>query len=154
MMRPFRIFAIRDLILLLITLILWQNLIDSSVFHVMTAAFTGISALLFHEWGHLLGAHLSGAIVHRAPSVFSPFLFDLDSQRNTRPQFLLASGTGFIATSCFLFFFVLVLPLDTLAGRLSLYLALGLASLTVIIEFPIAWLVYQKKKIPRVEIFR
>ncbi len=153
-MRCFRVFAIRDVTLLLTTVVLWQNLIDYSSFHIFTAILTGLSALLFHEWGHLLGAHLSGAIVHRAPILFSPFLFDLDSHRNSRAQFLMTSATGFIATSLFLFFFVFVLPLDSLAGRLSLYIGLGLASLTVLVEFPIAWLVYRKRKIPRVEIFR
>jgi len=153
-MRSFRIFAIRDSVLFVIVVVLWQNLIDSNFFHVMTAIITGVSALLFHEWGHLLGAHLSNAVVYRAPSFFSPLLFDLDSQRNTRAQFLLTSATGFIATSLFLFFFVFILPLDTLAGKISLYIGLGLAALTILIEFPIAWLVYRKKKIPRVEIFR
>ncbi len=153
-MGSFRVFAIRDSILLLSTVGLWQNLIDSSFFHVFTAIITGVSALLFHEWGHLLGAHLSHAVVYRAPFLFSPLLFDLDSQRNTRSQFLFTSATGFIATSLFLFFFVFVLPLETLAGRVSLYIGLGLATLTILIEFPIAWLVYRRKTIPRVEIFR
>ena len=153
-MRPFRLFAVRDFLILSIAVSLWIYLTDGVMSQVVTAVLTGLSALLFHEWGHLLGAYRCGAVVHRAPSLFSPFLFDLDSQQNTRAQFLMTSSTGFIATSLFLFFFVLFLPLDTLAGRLTLYIGLGLASLTIFIEFPIAWLVYRKQKIPKVEIYR
>jgi hypothetical protein len=54
----------------------------------------------------------------------------------------------------FLFVFVFFLPLGLFAGKLAIYIGLGLAALTVFIEFPIAWVVYRGSKIPRVEIFR
>ena len=92
--------------------------------------------------------------MHPAPSIFSPLLFDLDSQENNRAQFLYVSATGFIATSLFLFVFSFFLPLGLFAGKLAIYIGLGLAALTVFIEFPIAWVVYRGSKIPRVEIFR
>ena len=153
-MKPFRAFAVRDSVIFLVTLLCWHNLSDTYLFHSIAGLLAGLCAFLFHEWGHLLGAYLSKAVVHPAPSLFSPLLFDLDSQKNNRKQFLYVSGTGFIATSLFLFVFCLVLPLDLFAGKLAIYIGLGLAALTVFIEFPIAWIVYRRHKIPRVEIFR
>ena len=114
----------------------------------------GLCAFLFHEWGHLIGAYVSKAVVHPAPSLFSPLLFDLDSRGNSRGQFLYVSAAGFIATSLFLFVFSFFLPLGLFAGKLAIYIGLGLSALTVFIEFPIAWVVYRGSKIPRVEIFR
>ena len=153
-MKPFGAFAFRDSVIFIVTLLFWQNLSDTYLFHGIAGLLAGLCAFLFHEWGHLLGAYLSKAVVHPAPSLFSPLLFDLDSQKNNRGQFLYVSGTGFIATSLFLFVFCSLLPLDLFAGKLAIYIGLGLAALTVFIEFPIAWIVYRRHKIPRVEIFR
>ena len=153
-MKSFRTFAVRDLVIFLITLLFWQNLSDSSISHGIAGVLAALCAFLFHEWGHLIGAYISKAVVHPAPSLFSPLLFDLDSQKNNRGQFLYVSATGFIATSLFLFVFSFFLPLGLFAGKLAIYIGLGLAALTVFIEFPIAWVVYRGSKIPRVEIFR
>ena len=153
-MKSFRVFAVRDSFIFLVTLLLWQNLSDTYLFHGIAGLLAGLCAFLFHEWGHLIGACISKAVAHPAPSLFSPLLFDLDSQGNSRGQFLYVSAAGFIATSLFLFVFSFFLPLGLFAGKLAIYIGLGLAALTVFIEFPIAWVVYRGSKIPRVEIFR
>ena len=153
-MKSFKPYGAIDPVVFLITLLSWQNLGDSINSHGVADVLTGLCAFLFHEWGHLIGAYISKAVVHPAPSIFSPLLFDLDSKENNRAQFLYVSATGFIATSLFLFVFSFFLPLGLFAGKLAMYIGLGLAALTVFIEFPIAWLVYRGSKIPRVEIFR
>ena len=166
-MAPFKRFLFRDVLILLITISMWasyffitQGLNDAAtwtttaVFHWVLGGLSGLCALLFHEWGHLYGASRVAAVVHPAPSIFSPFLFDLDSQANSQQQFVSTSVWGFYATGVFLCFFSLVLPLDVLAGRVTLGIALTLATLTVLIEFPIAWRVHKGYSIPQVEIYR
>ena len=121
---------------------------------IFTGVMTGLCALLFHEWGHLYGAYRSGARVTPAPNLLLPFLFDLDSKRNSAQQFLTTSYWGFYATGVFLIFFAFVLPAKSLASTSTWWVAGGLATLTVIIEFPIAWRVYRGHPIPGVEIYR
>jgi hypothetical protein len=64
------------------------------------------------------------------------------------------SFAGFAATGIFLLVFWLWLPLDWLAGRIAMGIALFLASLTVLIEFPLAFRVLRGKALPPVEVFR
>ncbi|MEM7099137.1 MAG: hypothetical protein AAF541_12825 [Pseudomonadota bacterium] len=150
----FSAFAIRDGLLLIITLGLWWYSPLAQGWQIFTGIMTGLCALLFHEWGHLYGAHRSGATVRPAPSLFLPFLFDLDSKRNSPDQFLTTSVWGFYATGLFLLFFIVALPGDSLASTTTWWIAGGLSMLTVIIEFPIAWRVYRGHPIPGVEIYR
>ena len=115
---------------------------------------TGLCALLFHEWGHLYGAFRSDAHVRPAPNILLPFLFDLDSQKNSPQQFVTTSVWGFCATGVFLLFFALMLPADQQASTVTWWIAAALTTLTVVIEFPIAWRVYRGHAIPPVEIYR
>ena len=88
------------------------------------------------DWG--LYSESSGA---SSASIFSPLLFDLDSQENNRAQFLYVA-TGFIATSLFLFVFVFF-SFRFVCWQTGNVYRIGLAALTVFIEFPIAWFVYR-----------
>ena len=155
-MRAFSGFAIRDSALLALTLLGWALSIVPKEGWIggLLGGMTGLCALLLHEWGHLYGAHRAAAIIHPAPRLWLPFLFDVDSANNTREQFLSISLWGFAATFVFLVMFMVFLPLNELAGRVALGVGALLASLTVIIEFPIAWRVYRGYSIPKVEIYR
>jgi hypothetical protein len=121
---------------------------------IASGAGAGVCAFLLHEWGHLAGARMRGARVESARNLASPFLFSFDSKNNDARQFLSMSFAGFAATGIFLLVFWLWLPLDWLAGRIAMGIALFLASLTVLIEFPLAFRVLRGKALPPVEVFR
>ena len=94
-----------------------------------------------------------GVCVQSAPK-WSPFIFNLDPTENTRAQLLSTSLWGFSATGVFVVLFTLILPTDTLAGVVGLSIGLLLASLTVIIEFPIAWRMSRGYAVPDLSIFK
>ena len=150
----FERFALRDVGILIATLGCWFAAPESEFWQVTTGVLTGLCALLFHEWGHLYGAHRADAKVLPAPGLWSPFLFDLDSRNNSSEQFVTTSVWGFYATGAFLLVFLVALPDGARATEVTWWIALVLATLTVVIEFPIAWRVYRGRSIPPVEIFR
>ncbi len=154
LLKAFRWFAWRDGVILIAALACWWFAPETRTWQITTGILTGVCALLFHEWGHLYGAHKSNARVRPAPSLLLPFLFDLDSRQNAAKQFLTTSVWGFYATGGYLLFFALVLPAGTTATTMTWWIAGVLSTLTVVIEFPIAWRVYRGHAIPPVEIYR
>ena len=149
-MANFTQFAVRDLGVLGGTLLLWW--LDNRDLDVLTGLMSGLCALLFHEWGHLFGAWRCQAKVRPAPNLLLPFLFDLGAT-NSSNQFVTTSLWGFYATGVFLLFFYLVLPVNHAASTVTWWVSGVLASLTVVIEFPIAWRVYRGHAIPTVKIY-
>lgn len=152
--RPFRGFAYRDCTILITTLFFWVRGIDAFPAQVALGVATALCALLLHEWAHLYGACRAGAVVHPAPSILSPFLFDLDSNNNSVAAFVTTSIWGFCATGVFVVMFLCTFRGGSVAEQTALIGAGILAALTVLIEFPIAWWVARGGRIPRVEIFR
>ena len=144
---------VRDACIVSVTTALWYMPEGTGAFELLLGLMTGLSALLFHEWGHLLGAALGSARV-KPTALWSPFIFDLDSRSNGRRQFLSVSLWGFAATAVYLLLFFSLLPQDRLAGQVAQWSGLFLATLTVLIEFPIAFHVYRGGAIPPVEIFK
>jgi hypothetical protein len=81
--------------------------------------------------------------------VFSVFLFQFDSDRNSREQFLRMSMGGFVASVAAIVFLLLVLPLHATSGRIAMLLvAIGVVA-TFILEVPVAWRVAHGAPIPR-----
>jgi hypothetical protein len=157
----FRGFAIRDLTILSVTIVSWWGSLavePASSLHgtlsIMAGAGAAICAYNFHEWGHLLGAHLTDSVYVPAKRLYSPLLFAYDADENTRHQFLVMSLAGFAATAIFVLAFLLWMPQDQQAGRIALRTALGLASLTVIIEFPIFFRALLGKTVPKTGVFK
>ena len=104
----FRGFALRDVTILVVTMVLWR--LSSSVEPATTLAAVlsisagvgaAICAFNLHEWGHLLGARLTHSVYTPARRLISPFLFSYDAEHNTRRQFLIMSLAGFAATAVF-----------------------------------------------------
>jgi len=148
--------AVRDLAILAVTLVSWalEARGGGTLVAVAAGIGTGACAFLFHEWGHLLGARLTGGVFAPPARLWSPFLFSFDARRNQPRQFVLMSLSGFAATGVFLVVFWFGLPLDRLAGKVGMGIALTLAALTVIIEFPLLGRVLMGKPIPAaVEVF-
>lgn len=156
----FRRFAIRDLTILLGTVGLWWLSLEThahstlaSVLSIGAGLGAAVCAYNLHEWGHLIGAHLTRSVYVPAKRLISPFLFSYDAERNTRRQFLVMSLAGFVATALFVAGFVLWMPQDQQAGRIALRGALILAGLTVLIEFPIFFRALFGNKVPRTGMF-
>ena len=157
----FRHFAIRDVSILVATIVAWVLSLSAepgttaaSVFGVSAGVGAAICAYNLHEWGHLLGARLTHSVYVPAKRIISPFLFAYDAEENTRAQFLGMSLAGFAATALFVLGFWLFMPQDQEAGRVALRGALILASLTVIIEFPIFFRALLGSSVPRTGLFK
>jgi hypothetical protein len=149
--------AARDLLLVALTLFAWRLDGDAraagSGLQWLTApvagALTAIAGYLFHEWGHLAGARLSGATVRLPARASEIFLFNFHSDRNSPRQFLAMSMGGFIASAISIVFLLYVLPLDTLAGKLGIALvALGVLA-TAVLELPPFFKVMRGAPLPR-----
>ncbi|KPK15897.1 MAG: hypothetical protein AMJ62_07840 [Myxococcales bacterium SG8_38] len=157
----FRRFAIRDLLILAATVGLWWLSLAvapgttlASVLSISAGVGAAVCAYDLHEWGHLLGAHLTDSVYVPARRVISPFLFSYDAERNTRAQFLVMSLAGFAATAVFVLALWLWMPQDQLAGRIAWRGALVLAALTVVIELPIFFRALLGKTVPRTGMFK
>ena len=153
-------FALRDLTILVATVALWSlSLVAekgtraASMFSIGAGLGAAICAYNLHEWGHLVGAHLTRSVYVPAKRLISPFLFSYDAERNTPQQFLVMSLAGFAATAAFVAAFLLWMPQDQQAGRIALRGALVLAGLTVVIELPIFFRALFGKKVPRTGLF-
>ncbi len=157
----FRHFAIRDLAILFATIALWSLSLQvdrSSAAHAWLSIAAGIGAAVcaynLHEWGHLIGAHLTDSVYTPAKRLISPFLFAYDAEHNTRGQFLVMSLAGFAATAVFVVAFLLWMPQDQQAGRIALRGALVLAGLTAVIELPIFFRALFGNTVPRTGVFK
>ena len=157
----FRGFAIRDLAILFVTVALWWMSLEvdpSGALHTWLSIGAGVGAAIcaynLHEWGHLIGAHLTDSVYTPAKRLISPFLFAYDADHNTRRQFLIMSLAGFAGTAAFLIAFILWMPQDQQAGRIALRSAIVLAGLTVVIEFPIFLRALFGKTVPRTGVFK
>jgi hypothetical protein len=157
----FRRFAIRDFAILLATIASWWLSLSAgpgttleSLLSISAGVGAAICAYNLHEWGHLIGAHLTHSVYVPAKRLISPFLFSYDAERNTRGQFLIMSLAGFAATAVFVVAFLSWMPQDQTAGRIALRGALILAGLTVIIEFPIFLRALFGSTVPRTGMFK
>ena len=107
----------------------------------LTGALLGVGAFvvahLAHEWGHLIGALLTGSHVAAPARLGSPFLFSFDSRRNSKRQFVLMSLSGFAVTGLSLIIAYGVLPDSLLATRVARGLVVFGASLTLLLEVPL-----------------
>jgi hypothetical protein len=149
--------AVRDAALVALTLGLWR--LDAGLREqagavalavaLLTGLLTAVCGYLAHEWGHLLGARLSGGVVERPASVLSLFLFRFDSDRNGRGAFLAMSLGGFAASAAGVALLLGVLPRDALSGQLALTLtALGVLA-TALLELPPFFRVLRGGALPR-----
>lgn len=143
-MQAFKRFAVRDISILIATLIAWVTFGQLSAEEGYLADFTGASlglaagicAWLAHEWGHLIaGAAIGGRF--RAPArFFTVYLFGFDTKSNTQIQFIVMALGGFLATALVFLFVFSVLPADWLATRIVRGLVLLEIFVTVVLEVP------------------
>jgi hypothetical protein len=151
-----RAHLVRDAALVAATLLLWAA--DAALrgspgafpllVAVLAGALTAVAGYLAHEWGHFVGARLSGSLVHLPSSPRAVFLFQFD-RTNTRRQFLAMSLGGFAASTVVVVLLLRTLPLSVLSGRIALALsALGVLA-AIVTEVPVFWRVARGAPIPR-----
>lgn len=114
----------------------------------------GLATFLLHEWGHLLGALGSRSRIQLPERLGSIYLFSYDSKRNSRRQFVVMSLSGFAVTGIAVWAVHALLPDGQLATRVARGAVLLLASLTVVLEFPLLLWSLARPTLPPVEVFR
>jgi len=113
----------------------------------------GVAFYLMHEWGHLLGALATSAVVHPGPTLGSRSLFSFDSKRNTRRQFLVMSVGGFVVTAAGVWTAYAGLPPELHATRVARGAVGVLAFLAIFVEMPLVVWALVRSDLPPVEAF-
>ena len=90
-----------------------------------------------HEWGHMLGARLSGATIHPKPSLKKLFAYDFDYTKSTNAQWIACSVSGFAGTGIALVLAYTLLPDGVFASRVARSLIGLLALLGLVAEVPL-----------------
>lgn len=151
-------FALRDSLLLLVCLLFWrwdfalvaQNKSSWLLigFAVLTTAITYVVNLFVHEWGHLIGALLTGSKVYAQPRLFAYALFHFDGKQNNARQFIAMSSGGFVVGVLVIGAIIALAPLDSLVAKLALLvLSLNMIA-TIVYEFPETWRVLRGAPVP------
>ncbi len=104
---------------------------------------------LLHEWGHLIGALISGSRVELPDRVSAVFLFKFDTGLNSRSQFLSMSVGGFIASGIVVAALFSLLSFDLWVNLTALALTVLGVLATAILELPPAWRVYRGAALPQ-----
>ena len=151
--KPFLRFAIRDGILIALTLAFTildrMELPHGGILIAMVAGvFVPVVGFLLHEWGHLLGTWMSGAIGHAPSSLMAFFLFHFDVSKSTRAQFLAMSFGGYLATFFVVLGLIAWVDLNRLSGMIALVLSVLGIGVTVALELPTTWRVWRGDALP------
>ena len=138
--------ALRDLAIVLSAFSLWAatdswfqvtGLLFAEVISAANALFVGyLLGAIFHEWGHYLGARISGAQTTRTlpKNLTNLFRFSFDFGSNSATQFHSMSFGGWVGHWSILLLIFAILPMDTL-GRAALVSSLfGFAIFATFIE--------------------
>ena len=96
-----------------------------------------IIASILHEWGHFLGARLSGSNAPLLEKTFSFFFFNFKDEGNSKGQFLKMSLGGPTANWALVVGFFFLLPLETWSQMLLLATLLSIAVSVSIFEVPV-----------------
>jgi hypothetical protein len=135
----------RDLAIAAVVILAWWLAAPLSAGHGpaadLSGALLGVGAFvvghLAHEWGHLIGALLTGSRVAAPARLSSPFLFSFDSRQNSQRQFVLMSLSGFAVTGVALFVVYGLLPDGLLATHVARGFIVFGAALTLLLEVPL-----------------
>lgn len=134
--------VVRDSLITIVLVALWSlesrgtRVGPSWALPVLTGFFTALVGFLLHEWAHLAGALATGSKVHYPNRVLAPLLFHFDTEENDRAQFLAMSYGGYVGSAIGTLAILLFAPLDTLAGRTALGLAVVGGIVTAVAEVP------------------
>jgi hypothetical protein len=138
-------FAIRDAILVGVTLLLWWALAERSAGSGFLSDLSGwvvgtmlfVCAYLAHEWSHFLGAVAMGSRVEVGQRLGSGFLFSFPAEGNRISQFVVMSLAGFLATGIAITLCYVALPEAYFATRVARGGVLFLGLLGLVLELPL-----------------
>lgn len=150
-------FAVRDLVIITLTFVLWWLLAEKSQGTGALADLTGwivglmmgVCAYLAHEWSHYLGALAMRSRVETGTNLASGFLFSFEAEGNSLAQFVVMSISGFVATALTVWAFYVYLPDAYLATRVARGGVLFLALLGVTLELPLLLMGVVTKRVPK-----
>ena len=109
---------------------------EAHLLAIAAGVLVAVSGFLAHEWGHLLGAVVSGGSVRAPERLVSVFLFAFDTARSTRRQFLMMSYGGYLGTALSLVVIAVVVDPTRLSGLVAWGLvAVGVLA-TLALEIP------------------
>lgn len=118
-------------------LLLWAAFHTTDIAGIVIALIAGIACShILHEWGHYLGARLSGALVTIKPKL-SPLFFDFDYLKNNPRQFLWLSAGGPAGNLVLIGVTLLMLPLDNLVQQFFLATLIGKLVYVITLEGPV-----------------
>jgi hypothetical protein len=149
-------FLARDAAILAVAVVAWPLVSPytggtgalSDVTGVLLGLLLGVCAYLLHEWGHLVGALVSGSAFQLGTSLKSPSLFTYESRRNSPAQFLIMSFAGFAPTIFALWAVYALLPSDLLATRVVRGVVVFLGVLGLVLEVPLVVYTLLTRKVP------
>lgn len=151
--RAFLPFLARDAALLLVTVLALVYDASARPEGWLWGAFAGsmvaLVGFLMHEWGHWLGARLSGGLVLAPERIWAPFLFAFDTARSTRQQFLWMSVGGYVATVIAVLIIVLLVDPTRPSGMVALGLSVLGMLVTFALEVPTTVRVARGGELPR-----
>ena len=146
--------GVRDAVIVALTVAVWlftdgrPEAVTPWWLSVIAGLLLGVTGFLLHEWGHLLGARISGGRALPARSLRSVFLFAFDVQRSSPRQFLAMSYGGYIASVLGLGVVLALVSLDRLSGQVALgFTGFGLL-VTAVLEIPTTVRVLRGRDLP------
>ena len=137
----------RDVAIVLVALTLWAaadtwyavtGLGLAAIVSVLNGVLVGAALTgLVHEWGHLIGARLSGGTAPLAPAKDFLPLFNFDFAKSETSQFQAMSIGGNLPTWGFALLLAIALPLDA-PGRIAIVSsAFGFSIFALVVEGPV-----------------
>ena len=115
-----------------------SGLYIATIISVLNAFAAGsIISILFHEWGHFIGARLAGSYSPLVPKPTGAFIFGFNFEKNTNDQFLSMSLGGPIANWLLVLLVFALIPMDSAGRAMLLAVTLANAISVCIFELPI-----------------
>ena len=144
---PLALMALRDFAAFSVLLAIfggadsWARTTGLGLAYFVTATFGALAGALtagmWHEWGHFIGARLAGGRSPLKPIRSFPQVFDFDYERNTAKSFDWMSIGGNVGNWAAALCFALALPLGSIGPDALVAGAVGFCVFTSLVEFPV-----------------
>ena len=114
-----------------------SGLYVATIISVLNAFAAGsIISILFHEWGHFIGARLARSYSPMVPKPTGAFIFGFNFEKNTNDQFLSMSLGGPIANWLLVLLVFALIPMDSAGRAMLLAVTLANAISVCVFELP------------------
>ncbi len=144
---PLALMALRDLAAFALLLAIfggadsWARTTGLGLAYFVSATFGALAgaltAAVWHEWGHFIGARLAGGHAPLKSIRSFPQFFEFDYERNAAKAFDWMSIGGNAGNWAAALFFALALPLGSIGPDALVAGAVGFSVFTALVEFPV-----------------